>query len=321
MSQVRWGIIGAGRIAKTFAQDITHCDNAKLVGIASRAEATAKQFAIDYNVDYAYGCYQSLYSDPNIDAIYIATPHNLHLEQSLAALGHDKAVLCEKPLTTSPEEAQNAIAAAKASNNYLIEGMWTYFLPAIQKAKQWVDEGKIGHLQHIRIGFGFPQTYNPAAREYNAALAGGCLLEMGIYPVALTYYFLQQSPHAMQSVGRLAPNGVEDDVVSVFNFDDCTATLTTSFRCKLQNYAHIIGTEGHISIPDFWRADTCKRFENDQCVEEFHDPCLGTGFEFQISSVSDDILAGKIQSDVVPWSASLAFQQHIAAVKQQIKGH
>ncbi|MGV6807156.1 MAG: Gfo/Idh/MocA family protein, partial [bacterium] len=293
---------------------------AHLMGIASRNESTAKKFAMDYQIQHAYGNYQAMYNDPNIDAIYIATPHSCHLEQASAAMAAGKAVLCEKPININSAETEQLIDVANREDAYLMEGMWTHFLPAIRRAIQWIEDGRIGELRHIKADFGYPIAYREKLREYDAKLGGGCLLEMGVYPVFLAWLLTGVSPDSIYATGRTAPNGVEDDLVTVFNYPTYTATLGTSFRAKLQNWAYVIGSEGYIAIPDFWRATECHLYRLDERIDSFKDKRKGSGFEFQIQEVSDDILAGRKQSGVVPLASSLAVQRLMEQVKGQVVG-
>lgn len=317
MNRIRWGIVGAGRIANTFASDIEHTGNAELQAVAARELSSAKAFAARYGIPQAHGGYRALFDNDEVDAVYVATPHTAHLANASEALESGKAVLCEKPITVSAEECQQLINVAEAQGGYLMEAMWTWFLPALRKAREWLDAGRIGTLRHVKADFGYPLEYQPERREYDADLGGGCLLEMGVYPVALAYYFTGLDPLDMQVVARHAPNGVEDDVVMVFDYDGCVASLATSFRCKLQNWAYVIGTDGYIAIPDFWRADRCELHVLDERVDSFRDGRQGSGFEFQIDSVGEDLLNGCKQSDTVPWSASLAFQHHMDRVRSR----
>jgi len=172
----------------------------------------------------------------------------------------------------------------------------------------------------VKADFGYPQLpYSPDRREYNAELGGGCLLEMGIYPVAIAWLFLQQDPDDIQVICRKAPNGVEDDVQMLFNYGDndsgCSATLATSFRSKLQNWAYIIGEEGYIAIPDFWRANECRLYELDDCVDHFRDGRKSLGLDYETVAANEDILAGRQQNRIMPWSNTLRFQEHMSRVK------
>ena len=315
MNQVRWGIVSAGNIAGTFARDIVHAENARAVAVAARNRQSAEAFAARHDIDRAYEGYEALFRDPEVDAIYVATPHTLHLPNSRDAMQAGKAVLCEKPLTTSAAECRELVDIAASSGAYLMEAMWTWFLPAIRQAKRWVDEGRIGELRHVKAELGYPKAFEPEGRLYNPSLAGGCLLDMGIYPIAIARLFTGRAPDSMHVVAREAPNGVDDDVAMLFDYGDCTASLASSFRCKLPNAAYVVGTEGYIAIPNGWSARECHLFELDEKVDSFADDRLGSGFEFQIAAVSDDLLAGRQQSRIVPHAASLAFQEDMDRVR------
>ncbi len=318
--KVRWGIVGAGRISAQFAADMRFAEHAELSAIAARNLDSAKSYALTHDVPKFYGNYDELFQDPDIDAIYIATPHTCHLQQSKDALASGKAVLCEKPITINSEEFIELVAFAKRENHYLIEGMWTYFLPAIEKAKQWLDEGRIGTLTNIKADFAYPQLpFDPNSRVYDKDLAGGCLLDMGIYPIAIAWHFINRDPETIQVNAKFAPNGVDDEVNMLFDYGDVTATLASSFRCKYQNACYLIGDQGHIAIPNFWQAETCELYELDNKVDQFKDERKGSGFEFEISKVSEEILLKRTQSDVVPHATSLKFQQHMDAVKNQFE--
>ncbi|PWJ41895.1 Gfo/Idh/MocA family protein [Sediminitomix flava] len=315
MKKIKWGIIGPGIIAHSFAQDFAHVTKGELVAVASRNEERAKKFADQYKIPKVYTSYESLCEDPEIDAIYIATPHNFHYDQTLLALQSNKAVLCEKPLTHIAEQTDELIAFAEQSGNYLMEGMWTYFLPVIQKAKQWVKEGKIGKVKHVKSEFGYPVPYDTSSRYYDPKLAGGALLDMGVYNVAMACFFFDgKEPSDIHVVARKAESGVDHDVTTLLVYEDEIANLTTAFRCKLPNSCIIIGEEGYIEIPDFWRAKECRRYKMEDCVEVFEDHRNGNGFEFEIEAVSIDLLEGRKSSEVVPWEVS----KHLQSVMKKI---
>ncbi|MCG8607866.1 Gfo/Idh/MocA family oxidoreductase [bacterium] len=317
MQKIRWGIVSTGRIAHSFAQDFKFVPNGELLAVASRSVNTAKRFAEQYQIPRYYGTYQALFEDQEIDAVYIATPHNLHYQNTMDVLKAGKAVLCEKPLTVNPEECHALKQFSEASGRYLMEAMWTYFLPAICKAQEWVTQGRIGEIKHIKADFGYPLLpYDPNRREYNRDLGGGALLEMGIYPVAIAWLFQKQDPEEIKVVSRKAPNGVEDDVNILFKYHDSVATLGTSFRCRLPNWAFIIGEGGYIAIPDFFRTRECRLYELDELVERFQDGRTSLGFNFETDAVNNDLLQNKKQSDRMPLEYSLKFQEHMAKVRE-----
>ncbi|MFT5676328.1 MAG: putative dehydrogenase [Paraglaciecola sp.] len=317
--KIRWGVIGAGRIAHTFCKDMAFCEHAELSAIAARSLQSAQNFADIYAVDKAYGAYQHLYDDPQIDAIYIATPHNFHFAQAKASLLAGKHVLVEKPITVSAQQCAELIALAKAQNCFLMEAMWSYFLPTIIKAKLWFDEGRIGNIVHIKADFGYPVAYVPGDRMYEPTLNGGCLLDMGIYPLALAQYFLCQQPISSSYSSHFASTGVEDDLIILADYSEARATLATSFRAKLQNSAYIIGDKGYIDIPNFWRADRCSLFAMDSKVDEFIDERKGSGFEFQIDAASEAIKLGKRETELMPHSLSLDLQKQMDSIRGAIE--
>jgi len=315
LTEARWGIAGTGAIARQFAADLEHVRNGSLVAVGSRSLERASAFARQHDVPHAHGSYEALFADAHVDAIYVATPHSHHLTHAQGALAEGKAVLCEKPLTPTLDEAQTLIEAAKEADRLLVEGLWTYFLPATQQALAWVEEGRIGELRHVRCDFGYPQRFDPRSRLYDPALAGGALLDLGIYPIAMAWRALPQEPDAVHVVARTAPPGVDDDVVMVFDYPDAVATLGASFRCKLPNALHLVGTEGTVVVPDHWRAPSCARFELDALVESMTDPRQSIGLCFEAEAFGEDLMAGRRESRVVPWSTSLAFQRLLQRVR------
>jgi len=314
--KIRWGILSTARIANQFAEDMAYVDNGELRAVASRSADTATAFAARHGIPTAYGSYEELYADPDIDAIYVATPHSLHLENSIDALRAGKAVLCEKPLTISVEEVDTLMDVIAATGGYLMEAMWTWFLPAIQRAQAWVEAGEIGKLCRIRSDFGFPfRPYSPEYREYDPELGGGAVPEIGIYPIAMAYLFTRRDPVSIDVVARRAPSGVEDDVIATFDYGDVAAELSASFRCKLPNITYVIGDKGHIVIPDFWGARECHRYRVEEKVDSFVDERKSHGYDFETIAVNNDLLQGRSESAVMPLTVSRALQQHIAAIK------
>jgi len=312
---VGWGILSTGRIADWFTTDLAFVPGAKAVAVCSRSADAAQVFAASHDVPGAYSDYAAFLDDPAIDVVYIGTPHTHHFEAAKAALEAGKAVLCEKPLVISPQECRHLTNIAQATGMYLMEAMWTYFLPAIQRAQAWVAEGRIGTLRHIKADFGYPLPYDPALREYDVRLGGGALLEMGVYPVAIDWLFRQLRPEALYATAHLAPNGAEDDLSATLLYPDGTSTLSTSFRCKLQNWAYIIGDKGYIAIPDFWRATECTLYELDRVADHFRDDRSHQGFAYEAASVCDDLRAGRTESEIMPHCASQTLQDHMALIR------
>lgn len=313
--KLNWGIVSTGRIALQFASDLPHVENANLYGVAARSIDKAESFAQQLGVAKTYNSYQAMFDDPKIDVVYIGTPHTLHFEQTVAALKAGKHVLCEKPITTSSEQSQKLASLAKDKGLVLMEAMWTYFLPAILEVKKWVDEGRIGKVLHLKAEFGYPIKYDPSIREYDAELAGGCLLDMGIYPIAMAGLFLGYDDVDWQVDAHLAPNGVDDDVIYHAKFGEAKASLHSSFRCKLMNYLEVIGDKGTISVKDYWRADSATLFDIETVVEKFEDSRATLGFEFEAFALGQAILAKKGEVSEMPHSVSYWLQQQMEKIK------
>lgn len=319
-NRIRWGIVSTGRITHTFAQDLATLTDGTLQAVYARRPEAAGDFTSRYGARRAYSHYDDLLADPEVDAVYIATPHTVHHDQARDALRAGKAVLCEKPLVVNPAECRSLLATAGETGTYLMEGMWTWFLPAVRQALDWYRAGRIGALRHLQADFGYPQLpYDPERREYNADLGGGCLLEMGVYPVALDWLFRKTDPIGTHVQAHFAPNGVEDDLSWILDYGDSVSRLATSFRARLGNAAAIIGEEGWILIPDFFRASECILFELDTEVDRFREKRQGHGFEHQIAAVQADLRAGRRQSETVRLADSLAFQERMAALHDAIQ--
>lgn len=320
MNKVRWGIVSTGRITHQFVQDFEFVPNGEVIAVASRSRDSANEFAGQYGIPRAYSSYSQMLEDPEVDAVYIATPHTLHYQNTIDALQARKHVLCEKPFTVGVRQARALFHLADQSSVFVMEAMWTYFLPAIIKAQEWVNGGRIGELRQVKADFGYPLLpFDPDLREYDSELAGGCLLEMGIYPVALAWLFLRQDPADIHAVVHNAPNGVEDEVAMLFDYGagGSVATLGTSFRSKLRNWAYIIGEEGYIAIPDFWRASECSLYHLDTRVDHFADGRTSLGFNYETVAANEDILAGRQQNRTMPWTNTIRFQEHMERIREK----
>jgi predicted dehydrogenase len=316
--KIRWGILGAGNIAKDFVRDFPLLQNAELIAIAASDKERAKAFATAHNIPLAY-TYEELYNSTEIDAVYIATTHNFHFEQSMQCMQHGKAVLCEKPITINDTEFKKMAALSKEKNIFLMEAMWTYFLPAIQKVQQWVAEGKIGKLKVIQADFSFAVPKNLEGRMYNPNLAGGALLDLGVYPVAVATLFANGKPNSIAASGVLTETGVDATTSMLLNYGEIIATLTTSMVARMTNKLRLFGETGHIEISDFWRAYDCKLFDKDfALVESFDDEIKSHGFIYQMQHATDRMLNNEIESDIIPHKRSNEIQEIMTEVRRQI---
>jgi predicted dehydrogenase len=317
-NKVRWAILGAGRIANAFAKDFYLMQNAELIAVASSDKEKAASFAKEYNIPEAIS-HEELFNSDSIDAVYIATTHNFHFEQAMHCLQNGKAVLCEKPITVNDSQFKKLMSVSEEKNIFLMEAMWTYFLPAIQKANEWLAQGRIGKLKVIQADFAFNMEKNMEGRMYNPNLAGGALLDLGVYPISLAYYFAGKSPEEITASGVMTHTGVDESVGMIFQYGDVTADLFTSMVTRMGNTLKLFGEEGYIEIPDFWKAGAARIFDKEfNHVETYEDHRTSHGFIFEMQHANDKILSGRIESDIIPHSRSNSIHETMTAIRRQI---
>lgn len=317
---IRWGILGAGKIARAFATDFQYLQQAELVAVASRSPEKSAQFASAFSIPETCD-YAGLYNHPQLDAIYIATPHNFHFEQAAQAMRAGKAVLCEKPVTVHPGQYQQLVALAKQQQVFLMEAMWTYFIPALAEAKNWVTEGRIGELKRIQADFCFPSGPE-VERLWNPALAGGSLLDIGIYPIAFANYFMHQKPQRIQASARLSSTGVDECTGIHLEYSSTSANLYSSIVSKGTNTGYLFGSNGYIKLPSFWRSTAIELYNNeDELIDCFSDGRTTRGFHFEMQHVTDCLLQGLSESPVMSFEESMRIQEIMWEVRQQIGLH
>ena len=250
--KIKWGILSTGWIAHKFATALQVVDNSELYAVGSRNMQTAKKFAGEFNIPKAYGSYEELVSDPAVDVVYIATPHNLHLENTLLALEHHKHVLCEKPLGVNLKEATKMITKAKEKKLFLMEAMWSRFLPNIIKTKELVDSGEIGKVKLLTAFFSIKSENGPEHRHYNLDLCGGTILDTGIYNVFLSLLLLGK-PKAFSAIAGLGEQGGDNSCSYTFKYEkDTLAVMYSSFLANPAIVAEIHGDKGKILLDHLW---------------------------------------------------------------------
>lgn len=318
MKKIRWGIIGTGNIAHSLARDFSFVKHGMLSAVASRSENNAKKFADEFNIPITFGSYHELYNSQDIDAVYIATPHNFHFQNSSDALRAGKAVMCEKPISIDPEECRKLIEVARSTGTYLMEAMWTYFLPPILKAQKWITEGRIGKVKYVKADFGFKANVDKESRLFDPESAGGALLDIGIYPIALISLILNDFPENVSVFHKKTATGVDAEETMIFEYSDgVLANLSASILYKLPNEALIIGDEGYIRIPDFFMAKECFLYKEDEIKDRFSDQSKCVGYNYEIDAVNMDLIEGKKESAVVPLEMSLKIQELMSMVKKK----
>ena len=298
--KVRWGIIGLGNIARNFIKDLLLVEEAQIYAVASRDLGKAKAFADEHQAPNAFGSYKELFECKEVDVVYIATPHTLHSELSIMAMNHGKHVLCEKPMGVNSDELKKMIVAAQDNKVFLMEALWSRFNPTIKKVKDLVDTGEIGPLAYVHADFAFYALDRDfKGRVLNPLLAGGSLLDIGIYPIFLSYLLLGK-PEQILSTSNFHPNGAEIQTSMIFKYPKSQAILYSGFTSRSEMKAEISGEKGTIYIPARWHEAQGYTIERNNELEEFRLPTTGRGYFYEINEVHSCIGQGKMESDL--WS-------------------
>ncbi len=296
---IKWGIIGCGKIADNFTQSLETLNDGELIAVGSKTPGKAKAFAEKFNVKKYYTNYEELLSNPEVDVVYIATTHNFHYENVLQALNHGKHVLCEKVFTMNAKQANHLRELAKNKHLFLMEAMWTRFLPATKEINKLILEGVIGEVMFLQAEFSFKTPMDLTGRFYNMNLAGGSLMDQGIYPISYASMLFKKQPINIKTNVCMAQTGVDERGSHIFEYEDGKAALlTTSISYYKRVHAIIAGTKGHIEIPSFFRASefTVKVGEKEI---EYNMPHISTGKGYEAQEVMNCIKEGKIKSNLM----------------------
>ncbi|MCD9017444.1 Gfo/Idh/MocA family protein [Parachryseolinea silvisoli] len=317
--KIRWGILGCGKIAHKFANDLKLVDDAALAAVAARDDVRARTFAQTYGATDVHTTYEALASSPAVDVIYIATPHGFHYEHAMLCLQHGKAVLCEKAFALNRAQAQRMIDYARAHGVFLMEAFWTKFLPQYSKVLEIINSGVLGEIQWIQAAFGFRPQPPVAARIYDPTLGGGSLLDVGIYPVFLAQAILGK-PVAIQAMARLHATGVDEQCIISLKFaQGALASLSSSFAAETPVEAVIAGTEGRLLLKNrFHNAVSTLEIamgkEDPQPVEVYRE--TGYGYQFEARHVNQCLRQGLVESPVMTHADSLALLETLDAIRQ-----
>lgn len=317
--KVNWGIIGLGKIAHKFSQDLLLVEDANLYGVASREINKAKDFANKYQADNFYGSYKDLTNDPNIDVVYIATPHIHHCEYTLMALEAGKAVLCEKAFGMDKAEVQKMIAKASEKKLFLMEALWTRFIPGTEKVLELLNSGLVGDIKSVRADFGFKANYDPKERLFNKKLGGGALLDIGIYPVFLSLLTLG-FPKEIIASAMMSPTNVDSTILMLFNYNNqATAILDANLAVDTPTEAWLHGTKGSLKMHSrFHHTESISHYKDHELVETFEVKYKGNGYYHEIKEVMNCLQKSKIESDKMPLSFSLKLIDLLDKIRKEI---
>jgi predicted dehydrogenase len=294
---IKWGILGAGKIAAKFASDLNKTNGCELIAIASSSLERAQQFALIHNPKHAFGSYEELFS-ADLDVVYVATPHTFHKEHTLLCLKNRVGVLCEKPFAMDEAEVNEMISMAKTKNVFLMEAMWTRFLPSILKVQSWIEEGKIGKIKTIHADFGFKAVFDEKSRLFNPSLGGGAFLDIGIYPAFLSLFLLGY-PSKIMAASIFAETGTDETTSFIYQYDNqTTAVLNCSVAAHTDCEARIYGDIGSIRIHGrFHEAKLLTLYTLEGVeVETLEFPRDTVGYNYEIEEVNQCLRNNLIES-------------------------
>jgi predicted dehydrogenase len=319
---IRWGILGCGKIARKFASDLKWAGNAKLVACGARHELSARAFANEFNIKNVHVGYESLVKDPDVDVIYVATPHSHHCEHSLLCLNNGKAVLCEKSLAINTKEVQWMIQTAREKNIFLMEAVWTKFLQPYNKVKAMIGQGMLGELKSLIVSFGFRPSDDAPQRLLDPALGGGTLLDIGIYNVFTTLFFLGK-PDKISASAILTPQKTDMQCAATFSYNDGKlAQLFSTFQSDAATELDIYGTKGRIRLTARYYTPftTIEFYPGKQDTRQVIDLDIdekGFGYEHEAMHVGECLEKGLTESPVMTHADSLLLMETMDAIRKE----
>ena len=313
---IRWGILGTGNIAKQFARGLTSVDDANLVAVGSRATDTADAFGDEFSIPRRHASYEALVADDEVDAIYVSTPHPFHRDNSILCLQHGKAVLCEKPFTVNANEAAAVIDVARHEGIFLMEAMWTRYVPAVVRLRELLADGAIGDVRMIQADFGFRTGVNPHGRLFNLALGGGALLDVGIYSLSFAAMVLGCDPVQVVSTADMGETGVDEQSAFLLRYDGGElAVLSCAVRTSTAVEVKIFGTDGSITVESpFFKAESLTiKSGGKESREEL--PLVGNGYNYEAMEVGACLREGRTESATMPLDETLALMKLLDQIR------
>jgi predicted dehydrogenase len=307
VSGFRWGILGTGAIARQFVEGLGHLPEAEALAVGSRSEASAEMFARERGIPQRYGSYEELAADPDVDVVYVATPHPFHAGNAELCLEAGKAVLCEKPFTLNAAEAERVVGLARERGLFLMEGMWTRFFPLMERVRALISTGGIGEPRILTADFGFRAPLDPVSRLFAPDLGGGALLDVGVYCVSLATMVLGQ-PVRTAGLSHLGETGVDEQAAMILEHEaGRLSNLSIGIRTATPQEATIMGTEGYLKIQaPWWRPITMTISRPGREDETVEAPITGNGFNYEAAEVMRCLDEGRTESGIMPLDETLS---------------
>lgn len=314
---INWGIVGPGNIANKFAAAVKNVDGAHLAAVASRSAQKGREFADKYNIEHVFESYEDMAASPLVDAVYIATPHPFHRPCAEIFLNAKKHVLCEKPICVNASDARALAKCAEKNNVFLMEAMWTRFLPAIAEAVKIANSGEIGDIRGVRADFCYSITYDEDSKIFRNDMAGGSLLDVGIYGLNFAAVILGDNPESVTAISDVS-GGVDCQTNVLIKYANGTvASVSSAINVRKPETGYIYGTKGYIALPEFYGAQEIFVTTADG-ERHISMPSIGDGFEEEIIEACTCISQGKTQSDVMPLHETIRIMEQMDFVREQI---
>ncbi len=318
---IKWGIIGCGKIAHKFAEDLLTIPNAVLHAVASRDLIKAKNFGKTYNAFSCYGSYEELVLNPDVDVIYIATPHVFHFENTLMCLHHKKAVLCEKPFAMDINQVKEMITVAKENQVFLMEALWTYFLPHYQYVLGLVKSEELGSIKSLKADFGFVSNFNPNGRMFNKKLGGGSLMDVGIYPLFAALSILGY-PEEINAKATFGETGVDNTCTMQLQYKgNITASLFSAITQQTNTELILELEQGTISINNKFHEPSSISITKNEAKQTLEFPVDVNGYKFEAMHVHEMLAQNRIESTIMTFEKSLQLIELLDSVRGKIGLH
>jgi predicted dehydrogenase len=317
--KIRLGILGTGNMAHEFAKGLQHAVNVELIAVASRRQDSADRFAGEFELTKSFAHYEALAADPDVDLAYVSTPHSCHLHNSLMCLEAGKPVICEKPFTINAQEASLLIETAREKRLFLMEAMWTRYIPAIVRLRELLADNAIGQLQVMLAGGAFMPPFDPDAYLFRPDLGGGVLLDAGVYPVSMASMIFG-SPTKVLAAGSIADSGIDEQVTALLqNENGSVASMYVSLRANAAPDITLLGDRGkiHVHAPMFAPSKLTLKV-GDAKEEVLQLPFAGNGYQFEAVEAANCIMDGRTESAVMPLGETLTIMQTMDEIRRQL---
>lgn len=315
---VRWGIISTGYISGKFAEALEILPNAELSAVASRSQESANEFAKKYGITKAYASYEELAADPDIDVVYIGTPHTFHLDNSVLCMRHGKSVLCEKALTINAQEAEEMVRVAREENVFLMEAMITRHVPLMKKTMNWIKAGRIGDVRMVKASRCARGTFSDSARQLNPELGGGSLLDVGVYVISFAQQVFEKIPIESIGLSHIGEIGSDEQGIAVLKYDKGElADLSFALRTEAVNEAYIFGTKGYIKIHEVFAVpNKASLFIDQKEIETIEEPIIGNALNYEAEEVMRCMKEGLNESPFMPLDESIEIMKIMDTIRK-----